>query len=316
MSLQLFLLNLGLRWTEKRYLQRETDPAAARARLDRLAERVFVMPREAHFQPDRLRAEGAEVPVLWASAGRPARQSVLLYLHGGAYLLGSPASHRRLAATLAGSAGIRAVLPDYRLAPEHPFPAAYDDTLTAYRALLEAGYAAGRIVLAGDSAGGGLALALIGRLRAEGLPRPACCLAFSPWTDLTLSGASLAENARSDVMLPVERITEIAGMYLGDADPADPRATPLNGDFTAAPPVLIQASRSEILRDDALRMAAVIQAAGGDVQLELWRDTPHAWPLFHGRLPEADAALASAARFLARHALPDSTTAEEPGAAA
>ncbi len=304
MSLRLKVLNLGLRWFEKRSLARMTSVAEARSRFERQAERNFRMPPDTHSQTDRLKSGDREVPVLWVSQGKPSRRSVFLYFHGGAYVIGSPKTHAALVARIAGSIGARGLLPDYRLAPEHPFPAAVDDALACYKGLLEAGYAPERILLGGDSAGGGLALALLHVLKVEEIPRPAACCVFSPWTDLSLSGLSIEQNQRLDVVLPRSRMEEMVGRYLNGTEPTDPRASPLFGDFSLSCPILIQASRSEMLQDDAIRMAEMIQASGGDVVLEMWRDTPHCWQIFQGLLPEADKALASVSQFLGKH-IPD-----------
>ena len=190
---------------------------------------------------------------------------MLLWLHGGAYCLGSPRTHADMAGALARRAGTGALLPDYRLAPEHVFPAAVDDALAAWEALRAEGLPAGRIALGGDSAGGGLAFALLHLILAAGAPPPACVVAFSPWVDLTLAGASLRRLAWRDALLPARRLAEIRDQYLAGADPRDPRASPHLGRFRGAPPVLIQASRAEVLLDDARLMAARLAADGAPV---------------------------------------------------
>ncbi|HVL19724.1 MAG TPA: alpha/beta hydrolase fold domain-containing protein, partial [Amaricoccus sp.] len=186
----------------------------------------------------------------------------------------------------------------YRLAPEHPFPAGLDDCRAAWEALLAEGERPQRIALGGDSAGGGLAFALLHLLLGDGAPPPACVVAFSPWVDLTLAGESLGRLARRDALLPAGRLSETRALYLGGADPRDPRASPCLGAFEGGPPVLIQASRVEILLDDARTMAERLAADGVTVTLDLWDAVPHVWQFYHGRLPEADAALDRAAAFL------------------
>lgn len=300
-SLRLRLLKPFLRIAVKAPLGWIRDPRAVRARFERDA-RFFRAPEDAHFVPDTLRREGNGImEAVWASRGRPDRHRVILYLHGGAYIMGSPRTHRHLGAWLAGAAEARALLPDYRLAPEHPFPAAVEDALAAYRHLLAAGHDGARIALAGDSAGGGLVFALMLRIAAEGLPRPACVVAFSPWTDLTLTRPSLRRNARRDVMLPVGRFREVVRLYLQGAAAEDPLASPALGRYESPPPALVTASKAEVLRDDAVAIAERLREAGGDVTLELWRDMPHAWPLFAGLIPEADETVARAGAFIARH---------------
>ena len=306
MGLRLHALNLWLRLTVKSALRRMKHPDEMKAALLRDARRYFVAPEGANFVQDLMRRRGEPrkvgmIEAIWASQGRPDRRKVILYLHGGAYLAGAPATHKHLGAALAGAAGVRAVLPDYRLAPEHPFPASLEDALAAYRHLLSAGYDSGEIALAGDSAGGGLVFALLLRLAQEDLPPPACAVGFSPWVDLTCQSPSLRSNAKRDVMLPAERIDEVVGYYLGGHNPADPLASPVLGKWESPPPSLITASRSEILLDDATRLADALRSGGGDVQLELWRNLPHAWQIFAGRLDEADRSIENAGAFIARH---------------
>jgi epsilon-lactone hydrolase len=292
MSWRLFALNLWLRSVEKPRMLRARSIPVARARMEWLA---------AAANPGAARRLAARpvggLPALRADG--PAGAGVLLWLHGGAYCLGSPGTHAALAAELARRAGAGLVLPAYRLAPENAFPAAVEDAVDAWRGLVAEGVPPARIALAGDSAGGGLVFALLHLLIAERAALPACAVAFSPWIDLTLSGASLVELAARDAFLPAERLAEVRDLYLAGADPRDPRASPHLGSFAGAPPVLIQASGDEILADDALAMAERLAADGVAVTLELEPGVPHAWHFFHGRLPEADAALDRAAAFVA-----------------
>ncbi len=306
-SFRLRLLSLILRLVVKTALGLTKTPQAMRTRFERYAARMFRPPDDANFVADTIRRSesgeggGTLIEALWASRGRPDRRRVILYLHGGAYLAGSIRTHRHLAAYLAGAAGVRAVLPDYRLAPEHPFPAALDDALCVYRHLLASGYEARHIALAGDSAGGGLVFALLLRAAEQGLPRPACVVAFSPWTDMTMTRGSLRRNARRDMMLPARRFREVVSLYLQGAMTTDPLASPVYGAYDDPPPALITVSKSEILRDDAVAMADRLREAGGDVALELWKDMPHAWPLFVGVVREAGDTVERAGRFIARH---------------
>ncbi|MEM9063385.1 MAG: alpha/beta hydrolase fold domain-containing protein [Pseudomonadota bacterium] len=306
MSLRLRLLNLGLRLLVKPKLRRMNEPPDLRESLERDASRFFATPDDANFVADLIRRPGRPAKVgmieaLWASRGRPDRRRVILYFHGGAYIAGSHRTHKHLAAALAGAAGVRAIIPDYRLAPNHPFPAAVEDAVSAYQHLLAAGYDASEIAIAGDSAGGGLGLALLLKLRDEDLPRPACYVGFSPWADLSGESETLVSNASRDVMLPISRMNDATGFVLNGHDPKDPLASPVFGEWSDPPPAILFASRHEVLLGDAKRMAEVLRAAGGDVTLELWRHTPHAWPIFVGRLPEADQAVATAGAFIARH---------------
>lgn len=288
-------------WLARRFvrpgLARETDPVAARARFLRMARWLVPDPRGARFR--QVRPGG--VPALWASI--PAREApspgVILYLHGGAYVMGSPRTHRALAARLAAAAGMRALLPHYRRAPEHPFPAALEDALAVYDALCAEGHPPGRIALAGDSAGGGLALALLAEISRSGRPRPAAAVAFSPVLDLTFTGRSWDSNRATDAMLPAERGPDMAAMWLQGADPRDPRASPLFAAWDRPPPVMLCAGRTELLRDDSVRMAERLRAAGGRVALRIAGDLPHVWPYLCPWLPEGCATITEAGAFLA-----------------
>jgi monoterpene epsilon-lactone hydrolase len=293
MSWQLVALDLYLRLTEKPRLARETSVPNARAHMELQAAR-FPMAPGARWTPAPL----GTLPALRLDA--PEGGGVLLWLHGGAFCLGSGLTHAAMVAALARRGGVGGVLPDYRLAPEHCFPAAVEDAREAWAALRAEGWPAERIVLGGDSAGGGLAFALLHGLLAAGERTPAGVLAFSPWVDLKLSGASIARLARRDAFLPARRLVEIRDLYLAGADPRDPDASPWLGRFTGGPPVLIQASLAEILLDDARMMDARLRADGVDATLELSNGVPHVWQVYHGHLPEADAALDRAAAFIRR----------------
>ncbi len=298
MRVPLPLLNAALRLVEKTRLRRARDVARLRRGFERNARLLFRDPPLAAYLPDRLGTGAGAVPALW-SIGRGAQgPGAILYFHGGAHVFGSPRTHRAMLAAISEGAGIPAILPDYHLAPEHPFPAGPDDALAAYRALLARGYAAQDIVLGGDSSGGGLALGLLHAILAQGLPPPAGLFAIGPWTDLTLSGDSLRRNAATDSVLPAERVAESRDMVLQGADPHDPRISPLFGRFTGAPPVLILVSDSEILLDDSRRMADRLHEHGVAVTLELGHDLPHVWPILQSWLAEADRAIARIARFI------------------
>lgn len=290
MSFRLVALDLWLRVTTKRRLGSTSLPEG-RAQMERDA---LLLPRPAGAVWRETAVAGVAA---WRLDPAPAA-GLLLWLHGGAYCLGSPATHAPMVATLAVAAGTGAVVPAYRLAPEAPFPAAVEDARAVWDGLRAAGWPAERIVLGGDSAGGGLAFALLHEILAAREPPPAGVLAFSPWTDLTLGGASVRRLAWRDALLPARRIGEVCALYLAGADPTDPRASPVRGQYAGAPPVLIQASTAEILLDDARAMAARLRADGVAVELDLWHHVPHVWQGFAGMLPEADAALAKAARFV------------------
>ncbi|WP_037913053.1 alpha/beta hydrolase [Actinacidiphila yeochonensis] len=225
----------------------------------------------------------------------------LLYLHGGGYVIGSPDTHVGLVGELARRAGLRATSVDYRKAPEHSFPAAVDDGLAAYRELLAADTDPRDLVLAGDSAGGGLSLATLLAAREAGLPQPAAVALFSPWTDLTLSGASIRSKDDADPIFVEADLRAYADLYVGAGDRAHPLASPLFADLTGLPPLLVQVGANEVLLDDAVRLAGRAAADDVEVTLEVGPGLPHVFQLHYGRLDEADAALDRAARFLTAH---------------
>jgi monoterpene epsilon-lactone hydrolase len=224
---------------------------------------------------------------------------VILYLHGGGYVVGSANTGSFLATALARRVGSPAVSLDYRLAPEAPFPAAVDDAYAAYRALLDGGTRASDIVLAGDSAGGGLVLALLLSARRDGLPMPAGAALFSPWTDLSLSGASMDDRAHLDPIFDRDQMQWYADQYLAGQNPLDELVSPALADLTGLPPLLIQAGSYEVLLDDSLRLAARAAESEVDVSLEIIAGVPHVFQLLAGNLNEADEALDRAGRFLA-----------------
>ena len=246
------------------------------------------------------------VPSEWVRpATAVAPDSCILYLHGGGYVIGSCDTHRPLASHLATRTGMPVLLVDYRLGPEFPFPAAVDDALTAYEWLLAQGFEPGRIVVAGDSAGGGLTLATLLALRDRGRPLPALGVPISPWTDLTLSGESMTAMAELDPMVKRPGLQRMADWYVGGADPKDPLISPLFGDPTGLPPLLIHVGEVETLRDDAVQFAARAEAVGVDVTLEVWPEMIHVWHVFGPDVPESEAGVARIAEFIAeRLALP------------
>lgn len=283
MTLRLAILNTFLRLIEKPRLARISDPAALRREADLKGRLWLHAPRGTVWS--RQREKGLDLH--WAVAPGAADERVILYLHGGAYVFGSVRTHRAVIGHLSRYTCRAVCMPDYRLAPEFPFPAAVDDARLAYGLLLEAGYMAQQIVIGGDSAGGGLAFALLGQLIAEGAELPAGVFAFSPLTDLRFSAPSVRSNAERDVLLPAERAYVCAELYLSGQDAGDPRASPLHADMVGAPPVYLAVSEREILRDDTLRMVERFQKDGVPVTLEQHASAPHAWPVFHGLIPEA-----------------------------
>ncbi len=228
--------------------------------------------------------------------------TILYYLHGGGFVLGSPAVYRRMVGRLAASAGARALVPDYRLAPEHRFPAALDDCVAGYRALLARGVAPSDIVIAGDSAGGALALSTLLVLRDAGDPLPAAVALVSPLTDLTMSGESMRTRVAEEVLLAPESCREFARLYLGDGvDPRSPLVSPLFGDLRGLPPVIIHVGTHELLLDDARRFTAAARAAAVDVTLVEWDELWHVFQIFVA-MPEARRALDELGAFVRAHA--------------
>ncbi len=292
MSVVARLLNFGLRRIEKPYLARVKDPAEVRRGFDTKA-RLFFGPRRAwRLTPLRL----GDIAALEIEPSEAAPERILFYVHGGAYVFGSSVSHAGLAGALALRLGCAAVVPDYRLAPEHPFPAALQDMLTAWRTVAADG---STMILAGDSAGGGLALALWAALGPEDR-LPAAVVLFSPLTDLAFTGLSVATNRDADPLLPAQRAHELADMYLAGLDARDPGASPLFGAPGRGARVILCVDDTEILRDDGLRMVDVLRAHGTRVDLIRTRGLPHVWPFFWRYLPEARATLDAIAARLKR----------------
>lgn len=291
MSLRRHLLNLCLRLTEKRYLARVQDPVEVRDSFERKARLLFSAPRGT--QSERVNLNG--VSALRIKGDGP---GAILHFHGGAYVFGSARTHRGMLGRLSQLTGLPVYLPDYRLAPEYPFPAAVQDALTTYRALCD--QVQGPIILGGDSAGGGLALSLLSQINAAGMRQPALTYALSPFTDMTFAGASIRRNARADVMLPVSRLEELRDMYLQGAAPDDRHASPLFADFSGVGPVLLAVSDTEILEDDTLRLRDRLIAQGAAVDLIHGHDLPHVWPFFWRFAPEADRDLRRIAAAIAR----------------
>lgn len=238
------------------------------------------------------------VPAEWVATPDARDDVALLYLHGGAYTICSPRTHRSITSGLSARTRARVLAADYRLAPEHPFPAAVDDALTAYRFLLDGGVSADRLAVAGDSAGGGLSIALLVAARDAGLPLPAAAAVLSPWTDLELTGETMDTKADVDPMLNRERLKESADAYLSGTDARAPLASPIYADLSGLPPLFIHVGGRETLLDDAHRLAARAKQHGVDVTLEIEEEMIHIWHVFAGLAPEGDAGLDRVGAFL------------------
>jgi len=242
------------------------------------------------------------VPGEWSIVSGSDASRVLMFFHGGGYCSGSIVSHRRLVTEAGRAAGVRTLAIAYRLAPEHPFPAAYDDVLTAWRFLRDQNIAGAHIAIGGDSAGAGLALALIDRLRDAQEELPGCGWLISPWTDLTMSGSTLSSKEAIDPLIHKQYLIELTDAYLpAGMDRKDPRVSPLYADLKGFSPLLIQVGSAETLLDDATRFAAVAGADDVRVTLEIWPQMIHAWPLWNARLEPGRRALASAGAFIRQY---------------
>lgn len=234
----------------------------------------------------------------WTSTPGDASDAALLYLHGGGYVIGSLDSHRHLVAAAGRAAGCWALALDYRLAPEHPFPAAVEDAVAGYRYLLGRGINPGRIAIAGDSAGGGLVVAAMVAIRDAGLPQPGCGWCISPWVDMEASGESMTSRAAADPTVQKAGILDMAKLYLGSADPRSPLASPIYADLKGLAPLLIQVGACETLLDDALALAKAAGAADVRIDLQIWPEMIHVWHLFHPELRAGLRALAEGGAFM------------------
>lgn len=257
----------------------ETDLATRRARLVAFAASA---PKPTGVEIGDTRVGGVRV----LRIDPPEYRGQALYLHGGAYVLGSADTHLRLAAGYALASGARVWVVDYRLAPEHSYPAALDDAVAVWR-----GLPAGPAAIIGDSAGGGLALALAQRIRRDRLQQPAGLALVSPWADLTLTNESISAKAKAEIMLSKRGLAKDADRYRGTLDASDPGISPLLGDMTGLPPTFIQVGTEEILYDDSRLLAERITAAGGLAHLQIWQGMAHAWPAFGAAVPEAAASI-------------------------
>jgi epsilon-lactone hydrolase len=292
-SLRAELVRFVLRWLVRRRSHHQT---IEQARHTFRAMEVLIPqpPRGTVTTP----VDAGGVKAEWVITPNSCVDRNILYLHGGGYRVGAPSTYRHFTWRIATATRAHLLVIDYRLAPEHPFPAALEDAVSAYRWLLTAG--ARQIAVIGDSAGGGLAVAMLLKLQHDRLPLPAAVVALSPWTDLALKGASLISNAAADPMLNADDLPQFAADYLAGADPHNSYASPLYGNLTGLPPTLIHVGSDEILRDDAVRMADKMRHSGCPVELRIWPRMPHVWHLLAPVLPEARAAIAEIGIFVER----------------
>lgn len=291
MSWQARALAHALRAIEKPHLARADDPSKLRRGFERKARLLFHPPRGTRWAWTSLgEARGIVIDGPWVQPGR-----TILYFHGGGYIFGSPRTHMAMVAQLARRVSARAILPQYPLAPEHPFPAAF---LAAGHVYQQTRAESETLILGGDSAGGGLALSVLAALIKDQAALPNGVFAFSPLTDLSFSGASLDENADTEQVLPASRVLDMAEAYLANTDPTGPKVSPLFAEFRGAPPVWLSVDDTEILRDDTLRLAERMQSNGAAPTLSVTSGLPHVWPMFHNVLPEARQTLDALAEWI------------------
>jgi len=274
------------------------DPTAEVGRMRGAMEKVSEhVARDVKCEP----VSAGGVPAEWIVPPGAADDRVILYLHGGGYVMGSINTHRAMVARIARASQAKALAIDYRMAPEHPFPAAVDDATAAYRWLLAQGYKPGKIVISGDSAGGGLTLAMLIALRDAGTPLPAAGVPISAWADLEGTGASIQTRAATDPMVDQPGLHRMAKLYAGDHDLKNPLISPIHADYRGLPPMLLQVGDAEILLDDSTRVSDKAKAAGVKVELEAWDQMFHVWHVFAKILPEGQQAIDRIGSYILAH---------------
>jgi len=271
----------------------EADLHKERIELDKLGA-MFKLPKGIAVE----KASAGGVPAEWLTPAGVSDKRVVLYLHGGSYTCGSCNSHRSMVSNIAIASKARALLLDYRLAPEHPHPAAVEDAVAAYKWLLEGGVDPKHIVIAGDSAGGGLAVALLVSLRDANIPMPAASICLSPWTDLAFSGETWKSKAKADLIIFDYKEHAFAKMYLGGLDARTPLASPLYADLKGLPPMLIQVGLDEVLLADSTRLVERLKQAGVNATLEEWEKMQHVWQFTASFMPEARRAVQKIGGFM------------------
>jgi acetyl esterase/lipase len=272
---------------------RSTELAQRRRDIDARGKQFGVAP---DVTVEKVSANG--VAAEWTSTPDADANAAILYVHGGGYVIGSLDSHRHLVSEAGRAAGVRALALDYRLAPEHPFPAAVEDTVAGYRFLLARGIAPERIAIAGDSAGGGLVVGAMLAIREAGLKLPGCGWCISPWVDMEALSDSFTDRAATDPTVQKAGILEMAAYYLGGADPRSPHAAPIYGDLRGLPPLLIQVGAVETLLDDALKLARVAGMADVFVEMQVWPEMIHVWHQFHPMLKAGRRAIEAGGAFV------------------
>ncbi len=294
MSIRASLLSLFMRLTIKKQMATLDDPAAFREHSGGFGGKI---PESVKYTP----VEAGGVPSEWVEWPGAPEDSAILYFHGGGYVFGDLDSHRDIAWRIAREAGSKVLVVDYSLAPENRFPAAVDDATHSYQWLLEQGFTADRIAVAGDSAGAGLAVALMVNLKNLGMVLPKVAVLMSPWVDLAMTGASISSNAKSDAMLSPAALSKFASCYLGDTNPKAPLASPVFADLSGLPPTLVLVGSTEVLLSDSKTLVEKINAAGGSARLSVWPKMPHVFPILASVIPEGKQAVLDMAEFLRTH---------------
>ena len=288
-----------VRWLTGKYIKGLGVPhlpvEKARAQFEKIAGSFLI--RATGVEVEQTQIAGVDVD--WLRPKNARKDKVLMYLHGGAYVMGSPRTHRQLVSHIVRAAGVVAVLPDYRLAPEHPFPAAIDDAVAVYRALLESGFRAEDIIISGDSAGGGLSMATLLQLRHAGIPMPAAAVLLSPFLDITGSGESATTRADRDPWFDIADLHVVAGYYCPDeSEWHNPLVSPVFANVAGLPPMLIQVGDDEILLSDSTRLAEKLEAEGIEVELEVWPHMWHVFQMFIHKMPESGVAVRKIAAYI------------------
>ena len=288
-----------VRWLTGKYIKGLDVPhlpvEKARAQFEKIAGSFLI--RATGVEVEQTQIAGVDVD--WLRPKNARKDKVLMYLHGGAYVMGSPRTHRQLVSHIVRAAGVVAVLPDYRLAPEHPFPAAIDDAVAVYSGLLESGFSAEDIIVSGDSAGGALSVATLLQLRHAGVPMPAAAVLLSPFLDITGSGESATTRADRDPWFDIADLHVVAGYYCPDeSEWQNPLVSPVFANVAGLPPMLIQVGDDEILLSDSTRLAEKLEAEGVEVELEVWPHMWHVFQMFIRKMPESGAAVRKIAAYI------------------
>lgn len=301
-SIQAKIVNAGLRFGVKPIISRtkltEAIMYVAKGGFDIAS--ALSLPVPSIVEPERVDVDGVRGEWVDVSSGIN-KGRVMLYLHGGGYFFGSAHSHRPLIWRFSALSSLKVLAIDYRQLPDFPYPAPLDDAFTAYQWLLKQGYKAENIVIGGDSAGGNLTLVMMQKIKEQRLPMPACLILLSPWGDMSCSGGSIKTNEHKDPMIPSKLLRFLSKHYVGDQDPLDPFLSPVHGDYQGFPPMLLYVGSTEVLRDDARRIAQKAKDVGVFVEYKEWEKMPHVFPILATYLPEGKRAVRKMAVFINEH---------------